>query len=52
VKSSVRPKTYRSYEQMVRNHLSKTVPSEEWEKKWKLDAIPGLRDLQLSKLTL
>ena len=26
VKPTVRPKTYRSYEQMVRNHLGKTVP--------------------------
>ena len=25
-KPSVRPKTYRSYEQMVRNHLAKTIP--------------------------
>ena len=51
VKPSVRPKTYRSYEQMVRNHLSKTVPREEWKER-KLDAIPGLKDVPLSKLTL
>jgi len=51
VKSSVRPKTYCSYEQMVRNHLSKTVPPEEWANR-KLDAIPGLKDIRLSKLTL
>lgn len=48
---SVRPKTYRSYEQMVRNHLSKTAPPAEWGK-WKLDSLPGLKDVQLSKLTL
>jgi len=35
-KPSVRPKTYRSYEQMLRNHLVKDVPREEWEKR-KLD---------------
>lgn len=51
VTPSVRPKTYRSYEQMVRNHLSKTVPLEEWKDK-KLDAVPGLKDVPLSKLTL
>ena len=31
VKPNVRPKTYRSYEQMVRNHLSKTIPAVEWK---------------------
>jgi integrase len=51
VQASVRPKTYRSYEQMVRNHLAKTVPPEEWKKR-KLDAVPGLKDVPLSKLTL
>jgi len=51
VKPSVRPKTYRSYEQMVRNHLAKTVPAEEWQKR-KLDSVPGLKDVLLSKLTL
>src|ERR1035441_3286432 len=51
VSPSVRPKTYRSYEQMVRNHLAKTVPPEEWQKR-KLDAVSGLKDVQLSKLTL
>jgi integrase len=48
---SVRPKTYRSYEQMVRNHLSKTVPPEKWKDK-ELDAVPGLKDVLLTKLTL
>jgi integrase len=51
VRRSVRPKTYRSYEQMVRNHLAKTVPPTEWKKR-KLDGVPGLKDIQLSKLTL
>ena len=51
VEPSVRPKTYRSYEQMVRNHLAKTVPPEEWEKRY-LDAVPGLKNVTLSKLTL
>jgi len=51
VRASVRPKTYRSYEQMVRNHLAKTVPPQEWKKR-KLDAVPGLKDVVLSKLTL
>jgi integrase len=36
---------------MVRNHLSKTVPADEWKKR-KLDAIPGLKNVPLSKLTL
>jgi integrase len=48
---SVRPKTYRSYEQMVRNHLSKTVPPAEWKER-ELDAVPGLKDVLLTKLTL
>jgi integrase len=51
VQPSVRPKTYRSYEQMVRNHLAKTVPPEEWKKR-RLDSVPGLKDVPLSKLTL
>lgn len=51
VKPSVRAKTYRSYEQMIRNHLSKTAPPEQWKEK-KLDAVPGLKDVRLSKLTL
>lgn len=51
VRAAVRPKTYRSYEQMVRNHLAKTVPAEEWQKRH-LDAVPGLKDVRLSKLTL
>jgi integrase len=51
VRPSVRPKTYRSYEQMVRNHLSKTVPADEWKERG-LDAVPGLKDVPLSKLTL
>lgn len=50
-KPSVRPKTYRSYEQMVRNHLVKGIPAEEWTKR-RLDLIPGLGELRLSKLTL
>jgi integrase len=51
VKPSVRPKTYRSYEQMVRNHLSKTVPPALWKKN-KLDNIPGLGALKPQALTL
>jgi integrase len=31
-KPSVRPKTYRSYEQMVRNHLAKTAPADQWKR--------------------
>src|SRR4051794_4625527 len=46
VRPSVRPKTYRSYEQMVRNHIAKTVPPAEW-KNTKLDSVPGLKDIQL-----
>jgi integrase len=51
VAPSVRPKTYRSYEQMVRNHLAKTVLQEEWKGKG-LDSVPGLKNIPLSKLTL
>lgn len=51
VKNSVRPKTYRSYEQMVRNHLAKDIPTEEWKKR-KLDDVLGLGRLPLSKLSL
>jgi integrase len=51
VKPSVRPKTYRSYEQMVRNHLVKAIPAEEWEKR-ELDSVAGLKDIPLAKLTL
>jgi len=51
VKPPVRPKTYRSYDQMVRNHLAKTVPAEEWKNRG-LDGVPGLKDVQLSKMTL
>ncbi|MGA9623919.1 MAG: hypothetical protein WBQ65_05575, partial [Bryobacteraceae bacterium] len=51
VKPSVRPKTYRSYEQMLRNHLVKDVPREEWEKR-KLDTVQGIGTVQLSKLHL
>lgn len=51
VKPSVRPKTYRSYEQMIRNHLVKNVPREEWEK-LHLDAVEGLGAIRLSKLDL
>jgi integrase len=36
---------------MVRNHLAKTVPANEWQKRH-LDAVPGLKDVTLSKLTL
>ena len=50
-KPSVRPKTYRSYEQMLRNHSVKDIPPAEWKQK-KLDAVPGLNDVPLSKLTL
>src|SRR4051794_29039794 len=46
VKSTVRPKTYRSYEQMVRNHLSKDIPPEKW-KDLELDSIPGLGSTRL-----
>jgi integrase len=51
VRPSVRPKTYRSYEQMVRNHLAKSVPREEWERR-RLDATEGLGAIRLSKLDL
>jgi integrase len=51
VRPSVRPKTYRSYEQMVRCHLVKDIPEAEWQTR-KLDAVAGLRDVQLSKLAL
>ena len=50
VQPSVRPKTYRSYEQMVRNHLSKTVPPGEWKDKTRCGTGP--EDVRLSKLTL
>jgi len=50
VKPSVWPKTYRSYEQMVRNHLAKTAPPAEWQERG-LDSLPGLKDVPLSKLT-
>jgi integrase len=50
-KPSVRPKTYRSYEQMLRNHIVKNVPREEWEKR-KLDSVEGLGNVRLSKLDL
>ena len=51
VKPSVRAKTYTSYEQMVRNHLDKSLPPGEWKGK-KLDCVPGLGKLELSKVTL
>jgi integrase len=51
VMPTVRWKTYRSYEQMVRNHLVKDVPSEEWTKR-KLDAVEGLGATKLAKLSL
>jgi integrase len=50
-KPSVRPKTYRSYEQMVRNHLAKTVPADEWKRRH-LDNVSGLGTVRLSKLSL
>jgi integrase len=50
-KPSIRPKTYRSYEQMVRNHLVKPMTEEE-RIKAKLDNVPGLGTVRLSKLTL
>lgn len=50
-RTSVRPKTYRSYEQMLRNHLVKGIPQAEWKKKG-LDSVAGLGSVQLSKLTL
>ena len=51
VKPSVRLKTYTSYEQMVRNHIDKSMPLEEWSER-KLDSIPGLGRLELTKVTL
>ncbi len=51
VKPNVRAKTYRSYEQMVRNHLAKTVPPVKWKEK-KLDTIPGLASLKPRGLTV
>jgi len=50
-KPSVRPKTYRSYEQMLCNHLVKNVPQAEWKKKG-LDAVEGIGAVRLSKLDL
>jgi integrase len=51
VKPSVRPKTYESYEEQVRNHIAKTIPPDKW-KAHKLDAVAGLKDVLLSKLDL
>lgn len=51
VKPNVRPKTYRSYEQMVRNHLGKTLPVAEWESKG-LDSVPSLASIKPRKLTV
>lgn len=51
VKPSVRPKTHSSYEQMVRNHIDKSIPVAEWEER-ELDSIQGLGRLSLSKVTL
>src|SRR5262245_45070875 len=48
VKPSVRTKTYTSYEQMVRNHLDKSMPASEWAER-KLDSVPGLGRLELTK---
>jgi integrase len=59
VKPNLRPKTYRSYEQMVRNHLVKNpaapVESELKAKKWKvkkLDNVPGIGSLKPRALTV
>jgi integrase len=49
VKPSVRPKTLRSYEQMVRNHLVKSMDPAKW-KDLGLDNVPGLGGLPLQKL--
>jgi integrase len=51
VKPSVRTKTYTSYEQMLRNHIEKSIPAGEWADR-KLDAVRGLGRLELTKLTL
>jgi integrase len=51
VKPSVRPKTYRSYEQMVRCHLVKNLTPEEIKQKG-LDNVSSLGALPLTKLTL
>ena len=48
---SIRPKTYRSYEQMIRNHIDKSVPETENSGKAR-DAVAGLGAVPLSKLTL
>ncbi len=51
VKPSLRPKTYRSYEQMVRNHLVKEIPPAEW-KALGLDNVSGLGPILLQKLSI
>jgi len=51
VTPTVRWKTYRSYEQMVRNHLVKEIPREEWKDR-KLDPVEGLGNVKLAKLDL
>lgn len=51
VSPTVRWKTYRSYEQMLRNHLVKEIPREQWREK-KLDEVEGLGRIRLSKLTI
>ena len=51
VRPSVRPKTYRSYEQMLRIHLVKDIPDGDWKAK-RLDSIPGLGKVRLFKLSL
>jgi integrase len=48
-KNGVRPKTYRSYEQMLRNHIVKAAPIQEWTEKH-LDSVPGLAAMELRKL--
>lgn len=51
VTPTVRWKTYRSYEQMVRNHLAKDLPREEWKGR-KLDSAEGMGSMKLSRLDL
>ena len=51
VTPTTRWKTYRSYEQMVRNHLVKEIPQEQWKAK-KLDDVPGLGKVRMSQLSV
>ncbi|MCL5745607.1 MAG: site-specific integrase, partial [Acidobacteria bacterium] len=50
VKPSVRYRTYTSYEQMLRNHIVKSMPEDEWKEK-KLDNVPGLGRIPIKKLS-